>query len=326
MINIGIVGYGNMGRGTKKAVEKNKDMKLLAIFTRRPEQVKAQVSDVPVFHNDKAFLLPLRNQINVMILCGGSKKDVPIQGPEFAEYFSTVDGFDTHADIPAYFQKMNAIAKKEGNVCIISTGWDPGIFSMERILGDAFLPGNKSYTFWGKGVSQGHSDAVRKVEGVLDARQYTIPVEEMIQRVRAGETPDFSKREMHKRLVYVVAEEEADEEKIKREIIEMPKYFDEYDTEVVFINKKEMEKNHSAYPHGGFVMTSGMTGDNNKQILEYQCQLESNPEFTASVLVACARAAFRMKEKGHNGAFTLLDIPLGLLSPHSNEVLRSKFM
>jgi len=262
----------------------------------------------------------------VMILCGGSKKDVPIQGPEFAEYFSTVDGFDTHADIPAYFQKMNAIAKKEGNVCIISTGWDPGIFSMERILGDAFLPGNKSYTFWGKGVSQGHSDAVRKVEGVLDARQYTIPVEEMIQRVRAGETPDFSKREMHKRLVYVVAEEEADEEKIKREIIEMPKYFDEYDTEVVFINKKEMEKNHSAYPHGGFVMTSGMTGDNNKQILEYQCQLESNPEFTASVLVACARAAFRMKEKGHNGAFTLLDIPLGLLSPHSNEVLRSKFM
>ena len=326
MINIGIVVYGNMGRGAVKAVEQSEDMKLLAVFTRRPEQVKAQTSDVPVFHNSKAFLLPLRNQIDVMVLCGGSRKDIPVQGPEFAECFSTVDGFDTHADIPTYFKEMNIIANKNGNVCMISTGWDPGIFSMERILGDAFLPGSKPYTFWGNGVSQGHSDAARKVEGVLDARQYTIPIEEAVEQARSGERPDFSKREMHKRLVYIVAEEGADEERIRKEIVEMPKYFDGYDTEVVFISREEMEKNHSSYPHGGFVMTSGITGSGNKQILEYRCQLESNPEFTASVLVACARAAFRMKERGHKGAFTLLDIPLGLLNPHPDEVLRSKFM
>lgn len=326
MINIGIVGYGNMGRGAKKAVTKNPDMKLVAIFTRRPEQVKTEVTDVPVFHTEKAFSPLLRKKVDVMILCGGSKEDIPVQGPEFAEHFSTVDGFDTHADIPAYFQKMNSIAKKNGNVCIISTGWDPGIFSLERILGDAFLPGSKPYTFWGKGVSQGHSDAARKVEGVLDARQYTIPVEEAIRQVRAGGTPNFSKREMHLRLVFVVAAEGADQERIRREIIEMPKYFDEYDTEVRFIGKEEMARDHSAYPHGGFVMTSGNSGDGNKQILEYRCQLESNPEFTASVLVACARAACRMKEKGYRGAYTLLDFPLGLMSPRSSEVLRSKLM
>lgn len=326
MINIGIVGYGNMGRGAQKAVEQNDDMKLVAIFTRRPEQVREEVSNIPVFHNNKAFSLLLINKVDVMILCGGSKEDIPVQGPEFAEYFSTVDGFDTHADIPTYFQKMNTIAKKNGNVCIISTGWDPGIFSLERIIGDALLPGSKPFTFWGKGVSQGHSDATRKVEGVLDARQYTIPIEGAIKRVRAGETPTFSKREMHKRLVYVVAKEGADREKIKRDIVEMPKYFDEYDTEVTFIGQEEMERDHSAYPHGGFVMTSGMTGNNHKQILEYRCRLESNPEFTASVLVACARAAYRMKEKGYKGAFTLLDFPLGLLSPRSGEVLRSKLM
>ncbi len=326
MINIGIVGYGNMGRGAQKAVEQNDDMKLVAIFTRRPEQVRVEVSSVPVFHNDKAFLTPLKNQIDVVILCGGSKQDIPVQGPRFAECFSAIDGFDTHADIPDYFQKMNIIAKKNGNVCVISTGWDPGIFSLERILGDAFLPGSKPYTFWGRGVSQGHSDAARKVEGVLDARQYTIPIEEAIQRVRAGETPDFSKREMHKRLVYIVAKEGADLERIRKEIVEMPKYFDEYDTEVIFISKEEMERDHSAYPHGGFVMTSGMTGSGNEQVIEYGCKLVSNPEFTASVLVACARAAYRMKEAGQKGAFTLMDFPLGLLSPHSPEILRSRFM
>jgi diaminopimelate dehydrogenase len=326
MTNIGIVGYGNIGRGVKKAVEQNNDMKLAAIFTRRPEQVRAEVNDVPVLRNDKAFLPSLRNQVDVMILCGGSKEDTPVQGPEFAEYFSTVDSFDTHADIPVYFQRMNAIAYKNGNISIISAGWDPGTFSLERILGDAFLPGSKPYTFWGKGVSQGHSDAARKVEGVLDARQYTIPIEEAVQRVRVGETPDFSKREMHKRLVYVVTREGADKERIRREIVGMPKYFDEYDTEVIFISSGEMKRDHSAYPHGGFVMTSGMTGGNHRQILEYRCQLESNPEFTASILVACARAASRMKGKGYRGAFTLLDFPLGLLSPRSGKVLRSKFM
>ena len=326
MINIGIVGYGNMGRGAQKAVEDNNDMSLKAIFTRRPEQVRAETNGVPVFDKDKAFLLPLRNQIDVMVLCDGSKEDIPVQGPRFAECFSTIDGFDTHADISTYFQRMNAIAKKNGNVCIISSGWDPGIFSLERILGNAFLPGSRSYTFWGKGVSQGHSDAARKVEGVLDARQYTIPIEGAIQQVRAGGTPYFTKREMHERLVYIVAGEKADKERIKKDIVEMPKYFDEYDTEVVFISKEEMERDHAAYPHGGFVITSGTTGIDNKQILEYKCQLVSNPEFTASILVACARAAYRMKKVGKNGAFTLLDFPLGLMSPHPAEILRSKFM
>jgi len=264
MINIAIVGYGNLGRGVKKAVEKNPDMKLIAIFTRRLEQVKAEVTDLPVLSNEKAFSPLLRKKVEVMVLCGGSKADLPIQGPEFAEYFNTVDSFDTHADIPVYFQKMNTIAKKNGKVCILSAGWDPGIFSLERILGDAFLPQSKSYTFWGRGVSQGHSDAARKVKGVLDARQYTIPIEEAIQRVRSGETPEFSKRQMHKRLVYVVAEEGADLERIKKEIVEMPKYYDEYDTEVIFISREEMKRDHSAYPHGGFVMTSGLTDKGNK--------------------------------------------------------------
>jgi len=326
MINIGIVGYGNIGRGAKKAVEKNADMKLVAIFTRRPEQVRKEVKDVPVLHNDKAFLLPRGIRADVMILCGGSKKDIPVQGPQFAAKFNTVDSFDTHADIPRHFQQMDSVAKKKRSVCIISAGWDPGIFSLERVLGDAFLPGGKPYTFWGKGVSQGHSDAARTVEGVLDARQYTIPIEGAIQRVRAGETPEFSKREMHKRLVYIVAEEGADEEKIRGEIVEMPEQFAEYDTEVKFISREQMARDHSTYPHNGLVLTSGLTGNGNKQILEYKCQLESNPEFTAGILVACARAAYRMKEKGYKGAFTLLDFPLGLLSPHSGEVLKRRFM
>ncbi len=337
MIDIAIVGFGNIGRGVKKAVERveNADMELVAIFTRRPEQVKKEVGDVLVLPA-KGYVLPKGLRVDVAILCGGSKEDIPIQGPEFAARFNTVDGFDIHADIPKYFQQMKSIAKKKGNVCIISAGWDPGIFSLERILGNAFLPGGKSYTFWGKGVSQGHSDAARKVKGVLDARQYTIPFEEAIQRVRAGETPDFSKRQMHKRLVYVVAEAQSDLERIEKEIVEMPKYYDEYDTEVIFISSEEMEKEHSAFPHGGFVFTSGLTGDGNRQILEYKCQLESNPEFTASILVTCARAAYQLSEtrsrgmfffkRKVKGAFTLLDIPLGLLSPHSGETLRSKFM
>ena len=337
MINIAIVGYGNVGRGVERVLERNADMELAGIFTRRPGQVMRETGGkVPVFHTDEEF--PLRGdcRIDVAILCGGSKEDTPVQGPAFAREFNTVDSFDTHADIPDYFQKMDSVAKAHGNVSIISVGWDPGIFSLERILGDAFLPGGKSYTFWGEGVSQGHSDAARKVEGVLDARQYTIPIEEAIQRVRAGETPEFSKREMHLRRVYVVAKEEADLERIERKIIEMPKYFAEYDTEVIFISKEEMEKEHSAYPHGGFVMTSGETGNGNKQILEYRCQLESNPEFTASILVACARAAYQLSEtrsrevfffkRKVKGAFTLLDLPLRLLSPYPGDVLRSRFM
>lgn len=327
MINIAIVGFGNIGRGVKKAVERNADMKLAAISTRRLEQVTRETGGkVPVFRADKEFPSSGDYRIDVAILCGGSEEDIPVQGPEFAEYFSTVDGFDLHKKISTHFQKVNAIAKKNGNVCIISAGWDPGIFSLERIIGDAFLPGSKPYTFWGEGVSQGHSNAARKVKGVLDARQYTIPIEGAIQRVRAGETPEFSKREMHRRMVWIVAEEGADKERIRREIVEMPEQFDEYDTEVRFISKEEMDRDHSAYPHGGFVMTSGITGDNHRQILEYRCLLENNPEFTASILVACARAAYRLNQEGQSGAFTMLDFPLGYLSLHSGEMLRSKFM
>ena len=325
MINVAIAGFGNLGRGVKKALEKNPDMTLVAMFTRRPDQVKKGIKDVTVLSSEK-FSLPKGLHIDVVVLCGGSKDDVPVQGPFFAKMFSTVDSFDTHADIPRYFKKMDSIAKRNGNVSVISAGWDPGIFSLERVLGDAFLPGNKGYTFWGKGVSQGHSDAARQVDGVLDARQYTIPIESALRRVRAGETPDFSKRQMHKRVVYVVARRGADREKIRQEIAQMPNYYADYDTEVIFISAKEMAAEHSVYPHGGFVMTSGITGENNRQILEYRCQLQSNPEFTGGVLVACARAAHRLKAQGQSGAFTMLDVPPAFLSPYSDEDLRHRFI
>ena len=322
-INIALVGYGNVGRGVEEALKLNADTELVAVLTRRPEQVRKELKDVPVFHIDEK---PEDIQVDVAILCGGSKEDIPVQGPKFAERFNTVDSFDTHADIQSYYQKMDSIVKEYGHVHVISAGWDPGIFSLMRVLGDAFLPQNKQYTFWGKGVSQGHSDAARKVEGVLDARAYTIPIEQAVQRVRTGETPEFTKREMHKRLVYVVAEEGADTERIRMDIATMPHYYDEYDTKVLFISKEDMRENHSKLPHGGFVLTSGVTGEGNKQILEYRCQLESNPEFTANVLVACARAAFRLSKEGRRGAFTMLDIPPGYLSPHSAEILRKSFM
>ncbi|MEA3343024.1 MAG: diaminopimelate dehydrogenase [archaeon] len=324
-INIAIIGYGNVGRGVKEAIEINADMELVGVLTRRPERVKKEIKNVPVFHSDE-HPLPKEIQIDVAILCSGSMKDVPVQGPKFAMRFNVVDSFDTHADIPNYFQRVDTTAKEHGNVHLISTGWDPGIFSLERILADAFLPKSKHYTFWGKGVSQGHSNAARNVKGVLDARAYTIPVEQALQSVRNGETPEFTKREMHNRLVYVVAEEGADTGRIKKEIVTMPHYYDEYDTEVLFIGKEEMAKKHSKLPHGGFVFTSGLTGNGNKHVLEYRCQLDSNPEFTSSVLVACARAAYRLSKDGHKGAFTLPDIPPRYLSPHSAETLRKSFM
>ncbi len=324
MINVAIVGYGNLGRGVKQALGNNKDMKLAALFSRRPDQMKKEFKDIPVLSTEKPEL-PKGLKIDVAILCGGSKEDTPVQGPVFAKLFNTVDSFDTHADIPSYFQKMDAIGKEKKHAAVISAGWDPGIFSLERVYGDAFLPGNKHYTFWGKGVSQGHSDAARKVEGVLDARQYTIPIDAALNRVRSGETPAFTTREMHKRVVYIVAKEGADRQKITKEIVEMPNYYSDYNVEVNFITAEEMKKNHAALPHGGFVMTSGMTGKS-KQILEYRCQLESNPEFTGSVLVACARAAVRLAEVNHYGAFTMLDIPPFFLSPHTPEELRAHFM
>jgi len=325
VIGIAIVGYGNLGRGVRSAIASNPDMKLAAIFTRRPDQVKREIADIPVLAGDEP-VVPGGIQIDVAILCGGSKEDTPIQGPLFARRFSTVDSFDTHADIPRYFGQMDGIAKEQGNVSVISAGWDPGIFSLERVLGDAFLPESKGYTFWGTGVSQGHSDAARKVPGVVDARQYTIPIEDAIKQVREGQTRDFTKREMHKRVVYVVAQPGADRESISRDIVTMPNYYADYETEVLFITEEEMRINHSAYPHGGFVLTSGLTGENNGQLLEYKCQLGSNPEFTGSILVACARAAVRLKQSGHVGAFTMLDIPPALLSQHSGDVLRSQFM
>lgn len=325
MINVAIIGYGNVGRGVIAALDKSEDMKLAAAFSRRPEQVARQLKNVEVF-NTKKFNLPRGLKIDVAILCGGSKEDMPVQGPVFARQFSTVDSFDTHADIPRYFKKMDAVAKKSGNVSIISAGWDPGVFSMERVLGDAFLPGGKGFTFWGPGVSQGHSDAARKIKGVLDARQYTLPIKGALEKVRGGKTPDFTRRQMHKRLVYVVAAKGADREEIRRQIVEMPNYYSDYDTKVVFITEKEMAEKHSAYPHGGFVLTSGVVGRNNRQVLEYNCKLESNPGFTGSVLVACARAAYRLKKQGLSGAYTMLDIPPALYSPHSGEELRGHFV
>jgi diaminopimelate dehydrogenase len=326
LIKVAVNGYGNLGRGVIEALGKNKDMKLTALFSRRPEMVSKEVKDVPVLNSEK-LSLPKGLRIDVVILCGGSKEDTPVQGPLFAKKFNTVDSFDTHADIPTYFAKMNSICKANEKVSVISAGWDPGIFSLERVLGDAFLVNSKGYTFWGTGVSQGHSDAARKVKGVMDARSYTIPMETALQSVRSGQDPEFGKREMHTRKVYVVAEENADQERIRKEISEMPNYFDEYDVEVIFISQEEMSQSHSTIPHGGFVLTSGTTGrENARQILEYRCQLQSNPEFTGSVLVACARAAYRLKDWGSSGAFTMLDIPPALFSPRSAEELRSHFM
>ena len=325
MINIGIVGYGNLGRGVKNAILKNEDMKLAAVFSRRMDQIKKELPKVPAFDSNKPDTVT-DVPIDIVILCGGSKEDTPVQGPLFAKMFNTVDSFDTHADIPKYFKKMDTIGKKTGHVSIISAGWDPGLFSMERVLGESFLSGSKGYTFWGPGVSQGHSDAARKVKGVVDARQYTIPIEKTLEQVRKGKTLDYTKRQMHKRVVYVVAEKNADQEKIRKEIAEMPNYYSDYDTEVNFISAAEMSKKHSALPHGGFVMTSGETSPKNKEIIEYTLKLNSNPEFTGSVLIACARAAYRLKQSGEKGAFTQLDIPPALYSPHSGATLRSHYM
>ncbi len=323
-INIAIAGYGNVGRGVERSLKLNTDTELVAVFTRRPDSVREQVTDVPVLQLEEP--VPADLQIDVVILCGGSKDDIPVQGPVFAQRFTTVDSFDTHAEIPTYFARMDAIAKEHNHVAVISTGWDPGIFSMMRVLGDAFLPQGTQYTFWGKGVSQGHSDAARQVEGVLDARAYTIPLEDAIKRVRCGDTPAFTKREMHKRVVFVVPEPNADADRIREAITTIPHYFDEYETEVIFVTREAMVKKHANLPHGGFVFATGTTGKDHRHVLEYRTQLESNPEFTANIMVACARAAYRLQKEGRTGAFTLLDIPPGLLSPHSAETLRKDFM
>ena len=321
-IRIGIVGYGNIGRGVEKAAARNEDIELRAVFTRRdPSSFQIHTVGVPVKHMDD--MLSMKEEIDVMILCGGSATDLPVMGPELAVNFNTIDSFDTHARIPEYFGNMDEAAKKGGNISIISVGWDPGMFSLNRLYAEAILPQGSTYTFWGKGVSQGHSDAVRRIEGVKNAIQYTVPVETAVDRVRSGSEPKLTTREKHLRECYVVPEEGADLKAIETAIKMMPNYFDEYDTTVTFITEEEMKKEHSSMPHGGFVIRSGETGtEGNKHIIEYSLKLDSNPEFTASVLVCYARAAYRLAEAGESGARSVFDIAPGLLSQKSAEQLR----
>ncbi|MBQ9914854.1 MAG: diaminopimelate dehydrogenase [Clostridia bacterium] len=325
-IKIGIVGYGNLGRGTIAAISKNADMELYGIFTRRaPESVKPIV-DTPVFSLDN--ILEHKGKVDVLILCGGSATDLPVQTPELAKDFCVVDSFDTHAKIPEHFAKVDEAAKAGGNVAMISVGWDPGMFSLNRLLGQAILPEGKDYTFWGKGVSQGHSDAIRRIPGVKNAKQYTIPVDAALDAVRSGKNPELTTREKHTRECFVVAEQGADLAKIEQEIKTMPNYFADNDTTVHFISEEELARDHSGIPHGGFVIRSGKTGlDNeNSHIIEYSLKLDSNPEFTSSVLVAYARATHRMKQEGFSGCKTVFDVSPAYLSPMSGEELRKQLL
>jgi diaminopimelate dehydrogenase len=324
-IKVGIVGYGNLGKGVQKAVAQNADIELIAVFTRRqPEQMQSGSDGVPFEHI--SAVEQYKGKIDVMILCGGSATDLPEQTPAIARLFNTVDSFDTHAKIPEFFDTVHTAAKQGGTLSVISTGWDPGLFSLNRLLAEAILPDGKDYTFWGKGVSQGHSDAIRRVPGVKAGVQYTVPVESVMNRIRAGETPELTTREKHLRECYVVAENGADKDEIRQIIVSMPNYFSDYDTTVTFISEEELRAHHHAMPHGGFVIRSGVTGEGTKQIVEFGLKLESNPEFTASVLVAYARAAARLSKEGLTGAKTVFDIPLGYLSPKSPEELRRELL
>jgi diaminopimelate dehydrogenase len=324
-IRIAIIGYGNVGRGVQWAIRNNPDTALAGVVSRNAERVRKEIPDAHVFPaEEKAWKGKLK--ADVAVLCGGSAIDLPEQGPFYAKHFSTVDSFDTHHDIPSYFRKINAVARRAGTVSVISTGWDPGTFSLERVLADTFIPGASHYTFWGRGVSQGHSDAARHVEGVKDARQYTIPINAALERVRSGENPALSAREKHKRLVYVVAADGVDRARITKDIVEMPNYYSDYDTEVLFITADEMKRDHSAYPHAGFVLATGRTGGGNRALIEYRCEWGSHPEATGNILLAHARAAFRLGKEGRRGAFTILDIPAAYLSPRSGEELREKYM
>ena len=326
-IRVGILGYGNLGRGVECAIRQTPDMELAAVFTRRsPDTVQILTEGVPVLPVDRAP--SMSDSIDVMILCGGSATDLPTQTPEFAQWFNVVDSFDTHARIPEHFNNVDEAARRSGKVAVISAGWDPGMFSLNRLYGSAILPEGESYTFWGKGVSQGHSDAIRRVEGVKDARQYTIPVQAALEAVRAGKNPELTTRQKHTRECFVVAEEGADLQRIEREIKTMPNYFDEYETTVHFISEEELKRDHSGIPHGGFVFRSGKTGWNKEHnhIVEYSLKLDSNPEFTSSILVACARAVYRLSLEGQTGCKTLFDIPPAYLSPKSGEELRRELL
>ncbi|HJA72342.1 MAG TPA: diaminopimelate dehydrogenase [Candidatus Lachnoclostridium stercoravium] len=326
-IRIGVLGYGNLGRGVECAIKQNPDMELKAVFTRRdPAGVKILTETAKVY--PVADAEKMKDEIDVMILCGGSATDLPVQTPEYVKLFNVVDSFDTHAKIPEHFAAVDAAAKENGHVGLISAGWDPGMFSLNRAYAEAVLPEGANYTFWGKGVSQGHSDAIRRIEGVKDARQYTIPVEAALEAVRSGSNPQLTTRQKHTRECFVVAEDGADLARIENEIKTMPNYFDEYDTTVHFISEEELKRDHSGIPHGGFVIRSGKTGWNgeNKHVIEYRLQLDSNPEFTSSVLVAYARAVYRMAKEGQTGCKTVLDVAPAYLSPKSGEELRKELL
>lgn len=326
MIKLGILGYGNLGKATELSIKANPDMELISIFTRRnPSDIKTQTNTKVASVND---IQSYKDKIDVLILCGGSATDLPVQTPEFAKFFNVIDSFDTHAKISEHFSNVNKSAKESNHVALISCGWDPGAFSLNRLMAESFLPNGNTYTFWGKGVSQGHSDAIRRIKGVKNGVQYTVPIENAVNSVRKGENPKFSTREKHLRECYVVLEEGANKEEVEKEIKNMKNYFDEYDTTVNFITEEELKEKHSKMPHGGFVIRSGKTGLNeeNKHIIEYSLKLDSNPEFTASVLVAYARAVYRLKEKGDFGAKTVFDIPPALISRKTQEELLKEML
>ena len=326
-IRIGILGYGNLGRGVECAIKHNPDLELVAVFTRRaPEAVKILTETAAVYSVNDAE--KMKDKIDVLIICGGSATDLPKQTPEYAKMFNVIDSFDTHARIPEHFNSVDAAAKESGHIGIISVGWDPGMFSLNRLYANAILTNGKDYTFWGKGVSQGHSDAVRRIKGVKDAKQYTIPVEAALEAVRNGENPDLTTRQKHTRECFVVAEEGADLAQIENDIKTMPNYFSDYDTTVHFISEEELKRDHSGIPHGGFVIRSGKTGwnDENNHVIEYSLKLDSNPEFTSSVLVAYARAAYKLSKEGQSGCKTVFDIAPAYLSVKSGDELRASLL
>ncbi|MBO5212601.1 MAG: diaminopimelate dehydrogenase [Clostridia bacterium] len=326
-IRIGIFGYGNLGRGVENAIKQNDDMELVAVFTRRdPSSLKINTPTAKVYNAN--MLSEMTDKIDVMILCGGSATDLPKQTPELARLYNVVDSFDTHAKIPEHFENVDKSAKEGAKVALISVGWDPGMFSLNRMYAGAILPNGKDYTFWGKGVSQGHSDAIRRIDGVLDAKQYTIPVDAALDAVRSGSNPELTARQKHTRECFVVLKDGADKEKIEAEIKNMPNYFADYDTTVHFISKQELDRDHAGIPHGGFVIRSGVTGANleHKHIIEYSLKLDSNPEFTASVIVAYARAAARLSKEGVCGCKTVLDVPPSYLSSKDGATLRKELL
>lgn len=318
-IKIGIVGYGNLGKGVELAVRQNPDFELVAIFTRRTPAPNSGLTSI-----DK--ILDYKGKIDVMVMCGGSATDLPVQVPEIAAHFNTIDSFDTHAKIPEYFAKVDAVAKTNSHLAMISSGWDPGIFSLNRVLMASVLPEGKTYTFWGTGVSQGHSDAIRRVQGVADAKQYTVPVPEALESVRKGENKELTTREKHRRVCYVVPKEGADLKQIEHDIVTMPNYFADYDTEVHFISQEELNHEHAGLPHGGFVIRNGKSAAGTNQKMEFNLELGSNPEFTSSAIVCCARAVAKMAKRGTTGAITIFDIPVGMLSSLPADELRREYL